>query len=56
MTLPFGIDISKYQNPDLINYAEASGIVPCDANGNVYFYMPAGQTMNVAIYVWGYWY
>lgn len=32
----------------------ASGIVPCDANGDVYCY-PAGPVENVQVWIWGYW-
>jgi hypothetical protein len=34
--------------------AHASGIVPCDSNGDVYCY-PSGTIENVQVYIWGYW-
>lgn len=34
--------------------AHASGIVPCDANGDVYFY-PSGTVEGVWVWIWGYW-
>ena len=34
--------------------AHASGIVPCDANGDVYCY-PSGTVESVQVYIWGYW-
>jgi hypothetical protein len=34
--------------------AHASGIVPCDANGDVYCY-PSGTVENVYVWIWGYW-
>ena len=33
--------------------AHASGIVPCDANGDIYCY-PSGTIENVYVWVWGY--
>ena len=32
----------------------ASGIVPCDANGDVYCY-PSGTVESVYVWIWGYW-
>ena len=32
----------------------ASGVVPCDANGDIYCY-PSGTIENVYVWVWGYW-
>ena len=33
-----------------------TGIVPCDANGDVYLYVGTGHTMvQVYIWIWGYW-
>ena len=34
--------------------AHASGIVPCDANGDVYCY-PSGTVEGVQVWIWGYW-
>lgn len=34
--------------------AHASGIVPCDANGDVYCYA-SGTVENVYVWIWGYW-
>jgi len=34
--------------------AHATGIVPCDSNGDVYCY-PSGTIENVYVYIWGYW-
>ncbi len=34
--------------------AHASGIVPCDANGDVYCY-PSGTVESVYVWIWGYW-
>lgn len=33
---------------------QASGIVPCDANGDVYCY-PSGTIEGVYVWIWGYW-
>lgn len=32
----------------------ASGIIPCDANGDVYCH-PSGTVENVYVWIWGYW-
>ena len=34
--------------------AHATGVVPCDSNGDVYCY-PSGTIENVYVYIWGYW-
>ena len=34
--------------------AHASGIVPCDANGDIYCY-PSGTVEGVHVWIWGYW-
>jgi len=34
--------------------AHASGIVPCDANGDVYCYT-SGTVEGVQVWIWGYW-
>jgi hypothetical protein len=34
--------------------AHASGIVPCDANGDIYCY-PSGTVEGVYVWIWGYW-
>jgi|SRR5690606_15809060 len=34
--------------------AHASGIVPCDANGDVYCYT-SGTVESVYVWIWGYW-
>lgn len=34
--------------------AHAFGVVPCDANGDVYCY-PSGTIENVYVWIWGYW-
>ena len=34
--------------------AHASGIVPCDANGDVYCFV-SGTVENVYVWIWGYW-
>lgn len=34
--------------------AHASGIVPCDANGDVYCF-PSGTVESVYVWIWGYW-
>ena len=34
--------------------AHAIGIVPCDANGDIYCY-PSGDIENVQVWIWGYW-
>ena len=34
--------------------AHATGVVPCDSNGDVYCY-PSGTIENVQVYIWGYW-
>ena len=34
--------------------AHASGIVPCDANGDVYYYTQ-GTVEGVWVWIWGYW-
>ena len=34
--------------------AHASGIVPCDANGDVYCYT-SGTVESVQVWIWGYW-
>ena len=34
--------------------AHASGIVPCDANGDVYCY-PSGTVEGIWVWIWGYW-
>ena len=34
--------------------AHASGIVPCDANGDVYCYA-SGTVESVYVWIWGYW-
>ena len=34
--------------------AHAFGIVPCDANGDVYCY-PSGTVEGVWVWIWGYW-
>lgn len=34
--------------------AHATGIVPCDANGDIYCY-PSGTVEGVYVYIWGYW-
>lgn len=35
--------------------AHASGIVPCDANGDVYCYTSTTNVENVQVWIWGYW-
>ena len=34
--------------------AHASGIVPCDANGDIYCYT-SGTVEGVSVWIWGYW-
>jgi len=38
-------------------YRHAQGIVPCDANGDIYYQIEASgaNTMNVYLEIWGYW-
>lgn len=35
--------------------AHASGIVPCDANGDVYCYTSTTNVEGVQVWIWGYW-
>jgi hypothetical protein len=39
------------------SYARAQGVIPCDANGDVYYQTTASGsgTLDVAIEIWGYW-
>jgi hypothetical protein len=39
------------------SYARAQGVIPCDANGDVYYQTAASGsgTLDVSLEIWGYW-
>lgn len=53
-TVNQGLSVSAYPVND--RWARVSMVVPCDANGDVYFQNAAGDaTMDVFLEIWGYW-
>ena len=42
------------RTPVASQIAHATGVVPCDSNGDVYCY-PSGTIVKVKVYIWGYW-
>ena len=35
--------------------AHATGVVPCDSNGDIYCFTSSTDVENVYVYIWGYW-
>ena len=35
--------------------AHATGVVPCDSNGDIYCFTSLTDVENVQVYIWGYW-
>jgi len=49
--------LTAQASPIADRFAYYSGIVPCDANGDVYYQIDASEsaTMDVYLEIWGYW-
>lgn len=52
----FALVCKPYDRPN-DDYLHVSGVVPCDANGDIYFQCTASgaNTLDVLLEIWGYW-